>query len=160
MNELATLEIKIRPARKDDAGLYLGDMEMRNCNNPMTAKELIAERYNHKNRNWYIIFVNNECAGYVLFEDKDDYVTILRLVVENEYRRIGLATKLINHLKGRKKHVEAWVSEYNLAFQVCLRKNGFLTVPKKSPRAKGRMSIDKRREDGYDCYYHIYQYDS
>jgi len=149
-------KINIRVLTKADLSLYCVDMESRNVDSPLTYAQLVEEKFKKRGRLGYLITVDDEAAGYVIYERSDDFLTIVRLLIDEDYRREGLGTAIVKKLKSLKLNIDVWCSEKDLSLQLMLKKNGFLSQPKRSAKHKDRQTVTKRRADGYDEYYMIY----
>ena len=51
----------------------------------------------------YYIFVNNEVVGVLEYVDYGDEIEIKYIKIHEEYRRMGIATRVVNCLKSRNK---------------------------------------------------------
>jgi GNAT superfamily N-acetyltransferase len=149
-------KINIRVLNKSDLSLYCTDMESRNVDSPLSYAQLVEEKFKKRGRLGYLITVDDEAAGYVIYERSDDFLTIVRILIDKDYRREGLGTAIVKKLKSLNLNVDVWCPEAELAMQLMLKKNGFLSQPKPSAKHKGRQTVTKRRGDNGDEYYMIY----
>ncbi len=70
--------------------------------------------------------------GFIIYHQDKTKLELLNLGVHPDYRRQGIGTFMINHLKKsrlieRRKVFEAYIRESNLVGQLFLNKNGFVT---------------------------------
>ena len=149
MNDLQTnVVVRFMLMRDLDDILYI---ENNSFEYPWTKKELISVLGKHKSFG-FIIEHDGAVAGYVLAEHNKHHIEILNIATHNDYRRNGVATKLIDALKihlapGQSRYIYCYVNECNLQAQLFLRANGFIA---------SKIIHDKYSEYDRDAYYMRY----
>ena len=86
---------------KGDPGhvFELHELEEKNIGNTRAwSLKIFLDSFNNDKFKCYILRRFNELIGYIAFNDLGTEYEILRLVVAQEYRRYGCATRLINFL--------------------------------------------------------------
>lgn len=53
----------------------------------------------------YYIYLNNEVVGVLEYVEYEDELEIKYIKIHKEYRRMGIATRVVNDLKNRRKDI-------------------------------------------------------
>ena len=53
----------------------------------------------------YYIYINNEIVGVLEYVEYDDEIEIKYIKIHEEYRRMGIATRVVNNLMQRNKNI-------------------------------------------------------
>lgn len=87
--------------------------------------------------NRYYICIRAEAVGVLEYEEYDDVIEIKYIKIYEEYRRMGIATRVVNALKNRNKNlvgdalpeaIEFWRS-LNVSFYDPIDNNGVILRP-------------------------------
>jgi ribosomal protein S18 acetylase RimI-like enzyme len=127
------ISLKIRIIKNCDIDLCAA-IEARTVPDAWGTDRIKKERYLNKSRAGYVVLVDNEIAGYTIIEHSDDYVTIIRLVVDNDYRMNGCGRALFNKINKFGKSIDAWIPETAVDMQKFLRHLGFKAQSRANPK--------------------------
>ena len=107
----------------------------------------------------FIAKVNDDYAGFALYEIEDDFITLLTINMKEDYQRQGIGTALLNKIKGiarekEMKFIRVPVSNDDLVSYVFYLKNGFklydvdigLCVRRHGKELKGAFGLPLRDE--------------
>lgn len=111
------------------------EIEEQSFSNPYTLKKLKSLCHNNYNL-CHTLLADDKIVGYSImaYPYNVPEVKILRLAVDENYRRLGCGTEILNSLKsrlfntGKKSSLSVVIDEYNLAGQLYLKANKFLVV--------------------------------
>lgn len=117
-------------ARKDLPAVF--DIEYENFENPWSEEEFI-ESFTIRNYMRKVSECNEIVNGFMIYGVYDDMFDIFNFAVHPDYKRKGVGSKMLNHIKnklsssGRNK-ISLIVRERNLLAQLFFRKNGFKAI--------------------------------
>lgn len=137
-------EIKVLEATKNDLKT-ISKLESENISSNPISFDILNNSIKDKNHKIYIVKFNEEIVGFILLE-KTDEINIESVVVDKNYRNLGLATQLINRAKTyakrlKIKNISLEVSTNNINAFLLYEKFGF----------KLRRERKKYYSDGSDC---------
>jgi len=80
-----------------------------------------------------VVEIDEKVAGYMIYNLNKNHFEILNFAVHPDYRRQGVAEKMINHLKDkltieRRRSIFLKVADFNLDMQLFLRSQGMRAV--------------------------------
>lgn len=109
----------------------LGLIVNKNFSNVYKLNEIIDSQYDDV----YGYYLDSKLVGFVHITKLYETVDIVNIVVDVEYRKQGIATKLINYVLGLCNDVEnimLEVNENNIAAISLYEKNGFEVINKRN----------------------------
>lgn len=88
-------------------------------------KEYVEKHIPIQLENYEIIYINNENAGCLLVESKNDGVLLDEIYLEENYRNIGIGTDIIKKIISRNDIIYLWVYKLNIRAVSLYKKLGF-----------------------------------
>lgn len=126
--EIKRSEISIEKATISDLDT-IAEIEEKNISTNKISKEDLLHYLNSQNHIVYLAKLNEKIVGFILLEITDE-VNIFTVAVEQDYRNIGLATRLVEEAKiiAKEKNINTLsleVSDNNLRAYLLYEKLGF-----------------------------------
>lgn len=76
-----------------------------------------------------VYYINSKVVAYLIYEKFGQNVRISNLAVEDKYRKLNIATEMLDQLKFNKKgSITVVIRERNLPAQMLFKKNGFRAI--------------------------------
>ena len=128
--KLKKANITIRSAESGDLD-RIETLEKENIMNNPISREDLEKMINNDNYHSFVVSLDSVIVGFIILEITDE-VNIMSVVVDQEYRNLGLATKLIDKSKeyalSSDIHILSLeVSEKNITAYLLYEKLGFIT---------------------------------
>jgi ribosomal protein S18 acetylase RimI-like enzyme len=125
---LNTKKVNFRTAEPEEYSFVSG-LDEDTSYRPLTSEEFEASFYTRR-LSIKIITYEKKRIGYFIVKLLKDKYTILRIIIDVEYRRMGVGTRILNLLKKKltkeyRYKIVALVDERNLNAQLFLKSNEF-----------------------------------
>ena len=106
-------------------------IEVASFKHPWTEKDILCTM-SHDSVVGMVVEIDDKIVGYMVYDKNEDFIDLMNIAVDPEYRHFEIGTMLVNKLiskvHNKRRELVAKVWERNVVAQMFLKKLGFCVV--------------------------------